>query len=152
MHKDKDKQREAGRERQRRYRASKGVTSQNVTKGVTNEAAGSPSRDERRMFNSTVLLETIPRRGKDITKFEHLPSDVQATIDRLSSDEHEHARRTVIAINYQHLFPDKYECHGVGVAPADIPDSPVPVKVSLPGDDDYKPLCAFTRDWQLNKA
>ena len=54
------------------------------------------------------------RRGLDIRKFEHLPIDVQRTINRLSDDEQEHAGRAAIAISYQHQFPHRY--HNTGVA------------------------------------
>ena len=58
---------------------------------------------------------TVTRRGKDIAKFEHLPPDVQATINRISMDNQEHNRRTAIAIDYQHKQPDKYYSTGVHI-------------------------------------
>ena len=47
----------------------------------------------------------MSKRGKDIKCFEDLPLDVQATINRISGSNEEKAKRTAIAINYQHLFP-----------------------------------------------
>ena len=157
MYKDKDKQREANAERQRRYRKAL-LTTSNVMEGVTPE-------EQKALHSAGVTDKALPtkqyadvstkelaeqfynykRRGKGITKFEHLPPDVQATIDRLSTDEQEHERRTAIAIDYQHKQPDHYECHSIGVVPV---SNPIPVTVCKPGDADYKPLCAFTRDWQ----
>ena len=58
------------------------------------------------------------KRGKDIKCFEDLPPDVQQTIDSMSVvdgviDQTIKANRTAIAINYQHLFPDRYYSAGV---------------------------------------
>ena len=58
------------------------------------------------------------KRGKDIKTFEDLPPDVQQTIDSLSMVDGRicqrvKANRTAIAINYQHLFPDRYYSTGV---------------------------------------
>ncbi len=125
MYKDKEKQREANKQAKARQRARQGMT-----EGVTNQGM-TPVIREPSVIPS-------PRRGKDITKFDHLPVDVQATINRLSDDEQEHGRRTAIAINYQHLFPDRYHCTGTG---GELVSNPVPVRVSKPGDADYKPLC-----------
>ncbi len=85
MYKDKEKQKEANAERQRRYRE-----------------------------NARALRGQ--RRGRDITKFEYLPLDVQRTINRLSDTEQEHTNRTAIAINYQHLFPDRYYNTGIALS------------------------------------
>ena len=59
-----------------------------------------------------------PKRGKDIKCFADLPPDVQVTIDRLSLvegkiDQTIKTNRTAIAVNYQHLFPDRYNRTGV---------------------------------------
>ena len=139
MYKDKDKANQAAKERMRRYR-SKGVT----TEGVTNQ------------LKANTVTPNM-RRGKDIQCFADLPPDVQVTVIRLTTnqdgsvDEQARTNRTAIAINYQHVFPDKYECHSIGIAPADMLPNPVPVKVSLPGDADYKPLCATTREGQASR-
>ena len=58
------------------------------------------------------------KRGKDIKSFEDLPPDVQETIHKLSTIDGKicptvKANRTAIAINYQHLFPDRYNATGV---------------------------------------
>ena len=100
MYKDKDKQREANAERQRRYKAKhkalpKGVTSEGVTdKALPSLIQPSPLEFVEDYTSDGVVLE---RRGKDIAKFEHLPPDVQACIDRLSADDQEHSRRTAIS-------------------------------------------------------
>ena len=103
MYKDKDKQREANRAAKARQRAMQGMTEgrHNVIPDV---------------IPDVIPLQAGPRRGKDITKFEHLPPDVQATIDRISMDEQEHNRRTAIAIDYQHKQPDRYYSTGIGGA------------------------------------
>ncbi len=179
MYKDKDKQREANAERQRRYRRGPGRRSalQGVTKGVTSEGVTDKSvtgidkallmvRDELKqegefieeLVKSDVLnvkpertaqgnirvskpgdadyvpqcettrafIEDRPKRpetakrGKDIKCFADLPPDVQQTIDRLSTvdgkiDQTVKANRTAIAVNYQHLFPDRYYTTGVAI-------------------------------------
>ncbi len=59
------------------------------------------------------------KRGKDIKCFADLPVDVQVTIDTMSMDEDGKidqtikANRTAIAVNYQHLFLDRYHSTGV---------------------------------------
>jgi hypothetical protein len=65
--------------------------------------------------NSVPLL---PKRGKDIKCFNDLPLDVQRTIDKMSRvggaiDHTIKANRTAIAINYQHLYPDRYYLTGI---------------------------------------
>lgn len=110
MYKDKDRQREANRTAQARFKAkAKGITIESITDRVL--PADVPSHGLDVAFEKTEFIK--PRRGKDITKFEHLPPDVQATIDRMSDDEQEHSRRTAIAINYQHQFPAKYRSTGL---------------------------------------
>ena len=99
MYKDKDKQREANKQAKARQRAMQGMT-----------------EGRHNVIPDVIPLQAGPRRGKDITKFEHLPPDVQATIDRISMDEQEHNRRTAIAIDYQHKQPDRYYSTGVGGA------------------------------------
>ena len=115
MYKDPDKQREANRIAQARFKA-KGITNQGIT-------PTSPVIPEQPLLHKAVapkkyalhiIPKPTPRRGKDITKFEHLPPDVQGTINRLSKDDdQEHGRRTAIAINYQHTHPERYYSTGV---------------------------------------
>lgn len=59
MYKNQDKRRDKDRDRQRRYRASKGVTGQNMTEGVTNEATAGPSVDELKPIDSKVSSGSI---------------------------------------------------------------------------------------------
>ena len=49
-----------------------------------------------------------PKRGLEVKVFEDLPPDVQQTIKRISDTNEEFQRRTVIAIAYQHTFPERY--------------------------------------------
>ena len=124
MYKDKDKQREANAERQRRYKAKhKGVTSA----GVTDKAL--PKDRDVCMF----LPKKVPKRGKDIRCFADLSPGIQQVINRLSTidgkiDKSRKVNRTIIAINYQHLFPDRYY-------PQDAVCSGV--VTGKPGDADY---------------
>ena len=58
------------------------------------------------------------KRGKDIKSFADLPPDVQHSINSMSKVDGKicptvKANRTVIAINYQHLFPGRYNSTGV---------------------------------------
>ena len=113
MYKNKSKQREANAERQRRYKArQKGVTSE----GVTCKALPIDKTPYAELIGDKIC--NIPKRGKDIKCFEDLPPDVQQTIDVMSVvegkiDQTIKANRTAIAINYQHLFPDRYNSTGV---------------------------------------
>ena len=75
-----------------------------------------------RMYEAHKKCEgmTKPKRGKDIKVFADLPPDVQQTIDNLSMVDGKicqrvKANRTAIAINYQHLFPDRFHSTGVAV-------------------------------------
>ena len=111
MYKDKDKQREAAAGRQRRYKdRQKALLSEGVTGKALPTCIGCVPETK----------DTGPaRRGKDITCFTHLPPDVQATINRLSTnqdgtvDEQARANRTAIAIDYQHNQPDRYYSTGI---------------------------------------
>lgn len=120
MYKDPDKQREANKKASQRQRdKQKGMT----VEGMTNQG----------MTDGSIPIEVLAKvdkacgehlahglkRGNDIKCFEDLPPDVQRTIDRMSIvngkiDQTIKANRTAIAINYQHLFPDRY--YGTGVA------------------------------------
>ena len=130
MYKDKDKQREANAERQRRYKAkqkallNKGVTQDinEIPKGVTKPRLipGSPSLPSLGLQEHCrkVYAVNFPKRGKDIKCFADLPPDVQQTIDEMSMvdgkiDQTVKVNRTAIAVNYQHLFPDRYYSTGV---------------------------------------
>lgn len=104
MYKDKEKQREAGAERQRRYRENRKALHPAIVAGI-----------------------------------ERLTVNPDGTIN-----EQDRAIRMALAISYQQLYSDK-QYTGVGIAPEDMPPNPVPVRVSKPGDADYKPLCEFTR-------
>ncbi len=48
------------------------------------------------------------KRGKDVVCFEDLHPAVQATIKALSDTDEELRLRTAAAIQYQHVFPDRY--------------------------------------------
>ena len=104
MYKDKDRQREANREANKRYRERQ------------------EARESCVIPDGNVRRDTFPKpthkRGKDIKTFNDLPPDVQKTIDSMSMvegkiDQTIKANRTAIAVNYQHLFPDRYNSTGV---------------------------------------
>ena len=100
MYKDKDKQREANRKAQAKFKA-KGITEQGIT-GCIGTVPVIP-----------IVIDVKPKRGKDIKCFIDLPMDVQQTITKLCPDvvkDHaERCRRSAIAIDYQHKHPDRYE-------------------------------------------
>ena len=105
MYKDKDKQREANRQASQRQRDRKGMTDNYAKAGIVIPDHPVP---------------VIPKRGKDIKCFNDLPPDVQDTIVKMSTvdgkvDNDEWNKRTVVAIHYQHLFPDRYNSTGVEI-------------------------------------
>lgn len=144
MYKDKDKQKEADRVRQRRKRDKikvKGVTNEGVT--VIDEKPNVTPKGDVVVIPNCNQVKTVvlipgdegyigePRsrapdkpgqkRGKDIKCFANLPPDVQQTINSISVDAEDKARRTAIAIHYQHLFPDRY--HSTGLYLISLQDS-----------------------------
>lgn len=132
MYKDKEKQREAGKERAQRYRNAHKITPQEITPYVTpsgnirvskpGDADYVPQCETTRAFieNRSKRPET-GKRGKDIKCFEDLPPDVQKTIDRMSINKDGtvnqtvKVNRTAIAINYQHQFPGRYYSTGISL-------------------------------------
>lgn len=111
MYKDPDKQREANRKAQAKFKA-KGVTKQGITLPKKTDLGNT-------LTTTQTVGAVIPKRGKDIKCFEDLPADVQMTINYMSWDkegevfnQEEKDRRTVAAIHYQHLFPDRYYSTG----------------------------------------
>ncbi len=126
MYKDKDKRREAQRERTRRYRAKqKGVTSECVTQGVTSivqHVAENGGEISYKTVKDTIQdVHITPKRGTDIKTFKDLPLDVQRDIETMSSHAgqrgeskaEDKAKRTARAICYQHIFPNRYETTGL---------------------------------------
>ena len=114
-YKDKDKQREANAERQRRYKEKQKAL---LNEGVTGKALPDDVIGVLIPAGKPAELIRQPKRGKDIKTFADLPPDVQQTIDSLSMVDGRicqrvKANRTAIAINYQHLFPDRYNSTGV---------------------------------------
>ena len=107
MYKDKDKQREAQRNWVRQKRIDK--------KGSTTVVMGS---FQDAFDNAVKEVKSKPKRGKDIKCFADLPTDVQQTIDSMSTvagkiDQTIKANRTAIAVNYQHTFgAGAYYPHG----------------------------------------
>ncbi|MHC4639988.1 MAG: hypothetical protein ACYTBV_21250 [Planctomycetota bacterium] len=65
---------------------------------------------------NVTVSPTVTQRGIDIQCFVNLPINVQRTVHRLSDIPEELFRRTAIAINYQHLFPDRYYNTGVALS------------------------------------
>ena len=141
MYKDPNKQREANRQAMRRNRAKaeQGITEQGIT--VVDEPSdvipertaqgnirvskpGDPDY-EPQCETTRAFVEDRPKRpevgkrGKDIKVFADLPEDIQETIWSMCRHDGkvnptEVANRTAIAINYQHLFPDRF--HSTGAA------------------------------------
>ena len=172
MYKDKDKQKEADRVRQQRRRdviKSKGVTKQSVTgQGVTVALHQHP--DDFDLIKKASEIFNVPtglKRGKDIKCFADLPPDVQQTIDRMSVfngkiDRAIKINRTAIAINYQHLFPDRYELRSLpshcqmteseceGYKPASELKPGEYNHVSKPSDADYNGVC--TSEWRAERG
>ena len=158
MYKDKDKQREANRQAQARFKA-KGITNQGITdKGITDDSLKQPSPLEVvEDFTTGGVVFDKPKRGKDIKAFADLPPDVQETIDSLSIvdgkiDKRVKANRTAIAINYQHLFPDRYEPQGLGtMAQAKRAGCRYgPVVTGKPGEADYNGVCI--PEWRAERG
>jgi len=119
-YKDPEKQREANRAANQRYR-------ENKAKGITDSSITSD-------------IAVIPHKPE----FSDLPLDVQHSIDRTSDSPEEKVRRTIIALDYQKKFPNKPH---TGIDPDD--ELPEGYKVadelksgefnhvSLPGDEAY---------------
>ncbi len=132
-YKDKDKQREAQRERTRRYRSRRDTIGGHSPKGVTQ-----PEALQVKGVTNKGVTQGVTKRGKDIQCFTDLPPDVQQNIISMSTtdgklDETKKAKRTTNAITYQHLFPDRYEPRA-GV-------DAYPIVTGLPGDADYDGVC-----------
>lgn len=118
-YKDKDRQREAGKERQRRYRDKHKPIPEitplgNVRVSKPGDADYVPQCETTKAFvDGRDKRPSTAKRGLDIKCFEDLPPDVQETIDKMSMvdgkiDQTTRAKRTAAAIHYQHLFPDRY--------------------------------------------
>jgi len=130
MYKDKDKQREANRQAQARFKA-KGITEGITKQGITERVLPKTARGNIRVSKpgdpdyipecetTKAFIDNRPKRpeagkrGKDIKCFEELPPDIQANIRRLSATNEEFQKRTAIAIRYQHTFPGRYYSTGV---------------------------------------
>lgn len=124
MYKDKDKQREAQREWIRRKRAEQ--SSKEFKERVEGSFEGSTPK------GSTSLHPAI------IATINRLTTRPDGTIDQQAR-----TNRMAIAENYQGLYPEQ-QYTGVGIAPEEMPVNPKLVRVSKPGDADYKPLCQTT--------
>ena len=137
-YKDKDKQREAQRDWVRQKRATKGSTEQGSTEGsipIKVMAEVDAACGDK--------LGHGLKRGLAIKCFADLPMDVKQTIIKMSDgDKDEKAKRTVAAIRYQHLFPDRYDNRGM---PAEL------IAVTgKPGDADYNGIC--TPEWRAERG
>jgi len=125
MYKDKDKQREANRQAQARFKAKQAKQGGSATQMI--EILGDRAKVSPALFNyvssqgitDKVLplkpktIPVIPKRGLDIKCFADLPPDVQATINRVSESNEEKRKRTQIAIHYQHVFPNRFHSTGI---------------------------------------
>lgn len=122
VYKDKDRQREANRQAKMRQRAREGMTitldnviptvipkrtvKGNIRVSKPSDADYVPQCETTRAFvEGRDKRPSTAKRGKDIQCFEDLPLDVQATINRVSESNEEKAKRTAIAIKYQHCIP-----------------------------------------------
>jgi len=157
MYKDRDKQRQANKEAQARYKAkAKGITEKVLPKqGITTKVLPDGMMDIETLAMVDAgcgdKLSHGLKRGLDIQCFEDLPPDVQQTIHRLSTidgkiDQAEKDKRTARVIQYQHLFPDSY--NDTSIASLLVQAGPVPVRVSKPGDADYVPMCETTERYR----
>ncbi|KKN03377.1 hypothetical protein LCGC14_1108250 [marine sediment metagenome] len=137
MYKDKDKQREANRLAAKEYRDNR----RKSIEGMTNEGMTTAPKN---------VIPVIPcsiKRGKDIKCFADLPPDVQQTIDKMSVvsgaiDQTIKANRTAIAVNYQHLFSDRYYPQSAVISSL--------VVTGKPGDADYNGIC--TEAWRAERG
>lgn len=105
MYKDKEKQREANRQAKQRQR-------QGMTNGVT----------ERGMTSISSSHPVIPLHPAIIAEIERSTTNPDGTVD-----EQARTNRMAVALNYQRMYPDR-PYTGIGIAPADIPANPVPLK------------------------
>ena len=128
MYKDKDKQKEAGAERQRRYKAKQKAL---LSEGVT----------IRMMPEGPYVVPAIKLHPAIIASINRLSAERDGTLNKA-----EHNRRMAIAKAYEQLYPGR-PYTGIGIPSADMPANPQPVRVSKPGDADYRPLCKTTREW-----
>lgn len=102
MYKDKDKQREANRKAQAKFKV----------KGITNRPlSGITLPKETDLGNTLTTTQTvgavIPKRGKDIKCFADLPPDVQDRINRLRTGDGIKARETGNELAYQRFITGK---------------------------------------------
>lgn len=139
-YKDKDKQREAQREWVRQKRAAKGSTDTLSSEAESLQHKSGSDTESIKQANKIV------KRGKDIKCFADLHPSIQDTIVKMSTingkvDNDEWNKRTVAAIKYQHLFPDKYEPHGAVCTG---------VVTGKPGDEDYNGVC--TEAWRTERG
>ncbi len=116
---DKDKQREASKQAMRDLRAKNKVSALPSSKEGLENAPGltKMAKVEAEGVNlpvnpADVNPDVIPKRGKDIKCFADLPPDVQDNINWRSESNEEKQKRTAAAIEYQHLFPNRYHSTG----------------------------------------
>ncbi len=139
-YKDKDKQREVQRNWVRQKKATKGSTEQGST--LTGESVAVAIKAMSQVADKAERAK--PKRGLDIKCFLDLPLDVQDTIQTLSESEAEYQKRTRIAIDYQHQFPDRYNCSGCCISTSER------VVTGKPGDADYNGIC--TKEWRAERG
>ncbi len=122
MYKDKDKQREANRKAQAKFKAkgiTEGITNQGITEGIT-EGLGLRQ-------SPVVILDSSPKRGKDIKCFTDLPVDVQDRINRMKTGVKYKEREIRNEIRYQQF-----------------------ITVGKPGDAGYNGVC--TPEWRAERG
>jgi hypothetical protein len=123
MYKDKDKQREANAERQRRYKAKQKAL---LSEGVTDKALPDDIVKSYCEFVESIL----PKRGKDIKCFADLPPDVQEAmteggLTNVTDQDSRQIEKDMVAI---------------GLRPV----------TGKPGDADYNGIC--TDEWRAERG
>ncbi len=121
------------------------------------KATASPSVAELRTTGIKLTSDSNhgQRRGKDIKCFADLPPDVQHTIEKMSVvdgkiDKTIKANRTAIAVNYQHLYPDRYYPNHFPDVRDETNTRPISVVTGKPGDADYNGVC--TAEWRAERG
>lgn len=145
MYKDKNKQKEANRKAQVKFKANKKIILKGIADGL--RVKGITEQGITEIMGEGI---TKPKRGKDIACFEDLHPEIQATINRVSERYQEtteqRQERIDRAIHYQHIFPDRYEPNSdLEFTTLMAQAGPGHARVSKPSDVDYDGIC--TPEW-----
>lgn len=174
MYKDKEKQREANRKAQAKFKAKQGITNKPpsgiTSQGITDKALPLCPYCLKRpiLSDNAIACEECsqmtlvnPKRGKDIKCFADLPLDVQQTIDHICIERarvglpDDRASRISRAVDYQRLYPD-VDNEGKDrayrhISPMCTIDMGFHVPVTgKPGDADYNGI--VTPEWRAERG